>query len=113
MKTNKQKSLEMWEWLRDNPEYGCKEYYEDYLRREGRHYEYSDCWACSEDEEINRKLHGHGKYSRCKYCPIFMLQNSCMDSGSPYLEWDDAKRKKERQIAASKMVKLIKTAWKE
>lgn len=113
MKTNKQKCLEMWEWLRDNPEYDSKAYYKEYLRSENRHNEYSDCWACSEDEEINHKLNGPGRYSLCNYCPIFILPDHCMDHGSPYLEWDDTKRKKDRQIAATKMVELIKTIWKE
>ncbi len=105
MKSNKQKCLEMWEWLRDNPEKGKWAYF-CYLDSIGKAYEYNYCWACEEAEKD------------CSYCPLAFFYNhngetDCMEPSSPYYKWGMAVDEIERREMAEEMVELIITTWEE
>jgi hypothetical protein len=127
-KTNKQKCLEMWEWLRDNAGKDKNDYFH-YLLSINLSNEFEDCWACYEAKD------------NCNHCPITFNKYRtygmcpCESVGSAYHQWANAVWGYEVNVdnrtihprseskyfsnkalayhAANKMVNLIKTTWKE
>ena len=112
-KSNKQKCLEMWEWLADNPTKSKREYY-FYLDANKRADEWDDCWACKE-EQIRDK---YTEALTCfENCPITWGKDGakihCFVLDSPYTKWLRAENSKEREKYARQIVDLIKTTWEE
>lgn len=104
-KSSKQKCLEMWEWLAENPE-KSKNDYRNYLHDKNKLDEYETCWACVEAA------------FECSNCPITFPEGSCLKDSSCYQIWDreDDKKypnRKNSREAALEMVELIKTTWIE
>ena len=117
MKSNKQKCLEMWEWLAANPDKN-KENYRNYLVNKGKAGEYSYCWACDEAYgKIDKKVN---KNKLCEYCPMTWYskqtkpyKNECMSSSSPYNTYYLNRDIKIRIKAAKQIIELIKDTWEE
>ncbi len=116
MKTNKQKCLEMWEWLAKNPG-KTKWDYKKYLEKEKRGREFNTCWACREANEIFLKERplNQLRLSPCNFCPIKWGEDveNCEEVGSPYYTWSDSANTTDSKFAAEEIVKLIKTTWEE
>jgi len=108
-KSSKQKCLDMWRWLRDNPDAVSKNEYKKYLISQGREDEYNQCWACCEAGLYS----GNYVDNCCKDCPIDFPGGHCASTGSPYFVWDLFATPKERQQAAADMVRLIDETWEE
>lgn len=115
-KTNKQKCLEMWEWLVEHPDKD-KGNYLYYLSCIGKGDEYKDCWACVEARCRWNHNPCQMTLSFCQSCPITWTKEirniSCMNVGSPYIKWKEAATNKERKKYAQQIVDLIKTTWEE
>jgi hypothetical protein len=109
-KSKKQKCIEMWEWLRDNPDAG-KWGYMLFLREQKRENEFANCWAC---REAATKVTENG--NACEFCPVDFPHPDgypdCMSEGSPYDTWSDSMGAESKK-AASDMVELIERTWKE
>jgi len=118
-KSNKQKCLEMWQWLRDHPQ-KSKGAYKTYLKSKGRLKEWHHCWACEEDELLGGK--------NCENCPIDFPKvkkdsgiPDCYHDDSSYSKWNDESYSETdafydsnlRFINAAAMVALIRGTWKE
>lgn len=114
MKTEKEKQLEMWEWLAEHPGKN-KTHYETYLLAQGRGVEYNYCWACEVDSHF---------HSNCSHCPISFPEDRCTSPKSPFKLWMNAIPsdatgevlveclKNSRKHALS-VVDLIKETWKD
>lgn len=108
MKSNRQKCLEMWQWLAQNPSKD-KTDYEIYMIENDE--VYNSCWACVEavnktDDVINS----------CRFCPIDFPGKSCHNRLSPYRLWYEAQRIQDFEsagYAALEMVRLIGDTWIE
>jgi len=107
-KSSKQKCLEMWEWLQDNPDKGKYEY-QVFLQEQNREQEFAPCWACS---EARKRSDSPGI---CDACPLAFPSpdgyRDCLETGSPYNAWNVATSIKATKAAAAEMVELIKTTW--
>lgn len=119
MKTRKAKCLGMYEYFEMHPTHK-KEDYRQYLIREGRAGEYSECWAC--DEATKRSDTTKTEGDTCYFCPInwhpsiFKTSTKispCMDVHSPYRERLTATTIPEALAAIKKIITLIKTTWEE
>lgn len=114
IKTKKQKCLDMWEWLADNPG-SLKSAYFAYLCNQNRSDEYSNCWACI------------AACHNCDNCPVQWAVTElttsydtcpCQVPTSPYHIWGYNVLKHDLNIkivkqAAEQIIHLIKTTWKE
>lgn len=111
-KSNKQKCLEMWEWLAENPSWG-KDGYCEHLAKHAREDEYSFCAACAESYDQP----GFDSSDCGRTCPITWVKgvpaSQCHHALSPYLYWSSSTSKGARREAALEIVELIKTTWKE
>lgn len=116
--SNKEKCLEMWKWLADNPEKGKPDYM-NYLYTQGRSLEYRSCWACKEANERSRG----NTAAQCNNCPIAWdptdeVRPTCFSLHSPYRAWEVGNESKPQNIsvkhkAAVAIIHLINTTWKE
>ncbi|MDA3808607.1 MAG: hypothetical protein PF440_11935 [Thiomicrorhabdus sp.] len=119
-KSNKQKCLEMWEWLAANP--GTEKYdYADQCIREGRPNDYYFCWACAtawvKTKGLTKvsciELPDVIDNSICSNCPIDFpkVKNGirCISMNSPYYHWFNDQSTEH----AEAMVKLIKETWED
>lgn len=113
-KTNKQKCLEMWQWLAENPGEDKTDYFV-FLRNDNRSHEFSTCWACV--EATDRMLRISNEYLKgaygCGYCPVKWGGNGCHAPATSYSAWSCATTKPEYKQAAEAMVKLIEETWEE
>lgn len=112
-KSDKQKCLEMWQWLAAHPSM-TKDDYRNHLYSLNLGYEYAPCWACR-----------HAEYE-CAECPITWSHTPqspgqmCCDYNSVYFLWyrNNPDKYKDailsyRRYKAGQMVSLIKTTWEE
>lgn len=108
----KRKCLEMWQWLANNPGKDKPDYLK-YLINLGKPIEFNYCWAC----EYNNLYTDDD----CSHCPIRWSEKcrsvilTCCFEDSPYNLWKEYlyDNPSVSQKAASDIVHLIKTTWKD
>jgi hypothetical protein len=98
-KKAKELSLEVWRYLAEHPEIGCKSELPNYIWREIRNLT-GRCPLC--------ELFYGSKNGPCNGCPLD-AQN-CMKDDSPFDRWLTTEIEEERQGAALEIVKIIE-AW--
>lgn len=108
-KSNKQKCLEMWQWLAKHSN-KLKLDYKAYLISQDRKDEFNSCWACVEALTLQSKRTSSVMYA-CSCCPITWnnKEESCSAIEAPYCKWVDTGNVK----YAQEMAKLIETTWEK
>ena len=106
-KSNKQKCLIMWTWLKNHP--SIKEKDQFFIKNFDMNWKEVDllenkiislCFACQECA-IN-----------CDLCPIQWPFDSCVDDHSPFYIWrKDSTNISDRKKAANEIIRLIKETW--
>lgn len=116
--TNKEKCLDMWEWLATHPDMHKSDYFNANLIN-AEDIPISLCYACESVYDRKRGI------IYCDKCPIqwthdTFLWNTCEGYQSPYYKWIKSVSRKtnkplipQRRKYAKQIVHLIKTTWKE
>ena|GEM_PF-2942602 len=96
-KTNRQKCIEMWQWIVDNE--SDKEAWADEHPEEAKVIaEYVYCHACLEAKNY------------CNHCPVLWgCENACCSQGSPYMAWLNDRTKEN----AKAVLDVIDRTWEE
>ena len=103
-KTNREKCIEMWEWLAENPDLDKGDYFtmkgiNRMLRPNGY------CYACQEVRDV------YGNEASCGCCPIdwtgFGCGGGCQRQGSVYDAWEEG------SASAQDVLGYIKRSWVE
>jgi hypothetical protein len=118
-KSNKQKCIEQWRWLRDNPGKSKMEYFKEVLGYDSKQLkeceEFWFCFACKEVADTYQNDFG------CEYCPVTWKKDQsciapCADFDAPFRKWRDAKltgNEGKLPSYANQIVVLIENTWKE